>query len=296
MCEPRASSRLTQDYNKLSERSTLFLKPEKYTAWVDDPECMKTFLLDLKQIPELKYIHLLGGETLYNDAFYKICDKLIEYEYAKTVIMGTTTNCTIYNDELEELIPAFKEFHLGLSIEAVTPINDYIRYPSKIADVLNNIDKFVALRDRHPNLHLTLRITPNLFTVYELDQLFEFMIERKITAEACNILYKPDCLRMELLPDDIRLETIAKLEALVSKYSLVKGNIANIRNPHLVDQVNADTIIDYLDFLKSFQAPENKTELQTQLVEFLKSFESIRNNSILDYAPRYKDFLRLIGY
>jgi MoaA/NifB/PqqE/SkfB family radical SAM enzyme len=296
MCEPRASSRLTQDYNKLSERSPLFIKPEKYTSWVDDPECMKTFLLDLKQIPELKYIHLLGGETLYNDAFYKICDKLIEYEYANTVIVGTTTNCTIYNNKLEDLIPKFKEFHLGLSIESITPLNDYIRYPSKIADVLNNIDKFVALRDKHPNLYLTLRITPNLFTIYEIDQLFEYMIDKRLTAEACNILYKPDCLRIEMLPDDIRQEVIAKLESLVSKYALVKRNVANIRNPHLIDQVNADTIIDYLDFLKSYQEPINKVELQKQLVEFLKAFESIRNNSILDYAPRFKDFLGLIGY
>lgn len=296
MCDPQASSRLTQDYNKLSQRSTLFVKPEAYTSWVDDPECMETFLGNLTLITNLKYLHLLGGETLYNRAFYKICDTLITDKVAHTVIVGTTTNGTIYNAELEKLIPQFKEFHLGISIESITPLNDYIRYPSKIADILANIDNFVQLREQYPGLYLTLRITPNLFSIYEIDQLFEYMIEKRITAEACNILYKPECLRMELMPEDIRQETIAKLEAIVEKYSLKRHNVTNIRNPHLIDQVTADTVHEYLDFLKNYEVPANKDALHKQLVEFLKSFESIRNNSILDYAPRYKDFLRHIGY
>jgi hypothetical protein len=101
---------------------------------------------------------------------------------------------------------------------------------------------------------------------------------------------------MELMPEDIRQESITKLEHLVAKYSLTKHNITNVRNPHLVDQVNADTIIDYLEFLKNYSVPDNREVLHQQLVEFLKSFESLRNNSILDYAPRYTEFLRRIGY
>jgi len=296
MCDPQASSRLTQDYNKLSSRSTLFVKPAPYRSWVDDPAAFQSFLDSLTNLIDLKYLHLLGGETLYNEAFYKICDHLIDHGTSESVIVGTTTNGTIYTSELERIIPKFKEFHLGISIEAVTPLNDYVRYPSNIEIILHNISRFLKLRESHPGLHLTLRITPNLFTVYEIDQLFEYMIANRITAEACNILYKPDCLRMELMPEDIRQEAIAKLEHLVAKYSLAKHNITNVRNPHLVDQVNADTIIDYLEFLKNYSVPNNSDTLHQQLVEFLKSFEGLRNNSILDYAPRYTDFLRRIGY
>lgn len=296
MCEPRASSRLAQDYTKLSKHSTLFIKPEPYKAWVDDQAAMDSFLSDLTTILTPRYIHLLGGETLYNQAFYKICDTLINARRSQNIIMGTTTNGTIYNEEIERIIPNFKEFHLGISIESVTPLNDYVRYPSDIKSILNNINRFLKLRDCYPSLYLTLRITPNLFTVYEIDQLFEYMIKNKITAEACNILYHPECLRMELMPADIRQETIEKLETLVSKYSLVRHNIANIRNSHLINQVTADTVLEYLNFLKNYKEPENKSELHKQLVEFLKSFESIRNNCILDYVPRYKDFLRNIGY
>lgn len=296
MCDPQASSRLTQDYNRLSSKSTLFIKPQPYQSWVDDPESMQSFLDTLTNLPKLRYLHLLGGETLYNRAFYQICDHLIDHGTSESVIVGTTTNGTIYTHEIEKIIPKFKEFHLGISIESVTSLNDYVRYPSEISIILHNIDRFLQLREHNPGLHLTLRITPNLFTVYEIDQLFEYMIKNHITAEACNILHKPECLRMELMPQDIRMESIDKLERLVTKYRLTKHNITNVRNPHLMDQVNADTIIDYLEFLKNYSVPDNCDVLHQQLVEFLKSFESLRNNSILDHAPRYTDFLRRIGY
>lgn len=296
MCDPIASSKLTQDYHKLHKKSVLFAQPAPYQSWASRPELLERFLKDISRIPDLKYLHLLGGETLYNDAFYKICNRLIETGQAADVIIGTTTNGTIYTPELENLIPKFKQFHLGISIESVTPLNDYIRYPSRIADILANIDKFVALREQNPGLYITLRITPNLFSISEIDQLFEYLIEKRITAEACNILHKPECLRMEIMPEDIRTETIGKLEQLVARHNLVKHNVQNIRNPANIDQVTADTVIEYLDFLKGYRVPDNVAELRSQLVEFLKSFESLRNNTILDYAPRYTDFLRSIGY
>ena len=294
MCEPRASSRLAQDYKKLYKLSPLFEKPESFTPWTENKELLDRFINDLPA--GLKYIHLLGGETLYNRAFYDICNALINLGLTDDVIVGTTTNGTIYTEELERIIPRFKEFHLGISIESVSKLNDYIRYPSHISDILSNINKFIKLREQYPGLHITLRITPNVFTIYEIDQLFEYMIENRITAEACNILHKPECLRMELMPDDIRKEVIDKLEKIVLKYNMVKHNVANVRNHYLIDQVTADTVLDYLEFIKNYNVPENVNELRVQLVEFLKSFESIRSNSILEYAPRYKEFLSTIGY
>lgn len=296
MCNPEASSKLTQDYIKLYKKSDLFKKPPAYKSWTSDPVTLDRFLVDLEFVPDLKYMHLLGGETLYNDAFYKICNKLISTGRSRNIIVGTTTNGTIYTEELEEIIPRFKEFHLGISIETVSPLNDYIRYPGDIKTILSNIDKFLALREQYPSLYITLRITPNIFTAYELDQLFEYVIDKQITVESCNILFKPESLRMELMPEDIRAEIINKLESLVAKYDLQRHNVTNIRKSFDIDKVTADSVYEYLDFIKGFEVPADIEQQRKNLVEFLKSFESLRNNSILDYAPRYKDFLRSIGY
>ena len=51
-----------------------------------------------------------------------------------------------------------------------------------------------------------------------------------------------------------------------------------------------------LQFLQTYQIPNDVEESRRELVQFLRGFESLRNNSIIDYAPRYEQFLKSIGY
>ena len=279
----------------LSQDSELFFYPESYNSWTNDDSLVEKFVKELKSLPKVKYIHLLGGETLYIKSFYKICDALIENDLASEVIIGTTTNATIYNDKIKKYISTFKQFHLGISIESVTELNDYIRYPSKIEQILENIKKYKELDNE--KLFTSLRITPNIFTIYELDLLAEYMIKNQITAESCDILKYPSMLRMELLPDDIKNEIIIKFKTIIKKYKLIKNNdIVNVRNKKYINQTIANNIIEYYDFLNNYTAPENIEEERYKLVKFIKSFETLRKNKITDYAPRYTKFLTDYGY
>jgi MoaA/NifB/PqqE/SkfB family radical SAM enzyme len=297
MCVPEASSRLEQDYYKLHKiNSTLFVEPRAYKSWTKDKNLVDKFVQELITIPNLRYLHFLGGETLYDESFYTICDQLIDHGVAKDIIVGTTTNGTIYNHRIQKFVENFKQFHLGISIESVTPLNDYIRWPGKISSILPNIDKFLGLREANPGLFISLRITPNIFSIYELDKLFVYMLENHVIAESCNILHDPQHLRMELMPDDIRSEVKEKLSALIDYYELEKEDIANIRRKDKIDQVTANVILDYYQFVCNYVIPDDVENLSHNLVDFIKAFESLRGNSILDYAPRYEKFLRHYGY
>ena len=299
MCYPKASSKLATDYIKLNKiEPKLFAAPIKFNCWASDPLLVKKFVDELKQMPYIDYIHLLGGETLYVESFYSICEALVEADLAKDIIVGTTTNGTVYTPRLEEIIPKFSRgFHLGLSIESTNSLNDYVRYPADIKTVLQNFDKFLKLREQYPALHLTLRITPNLFTICYLDEVIQYMIDNNVTAESCNVLEKPSVLRMELLPDELRLLAINKLKMVVSKNSLVSGDsVVDTRNPSLTKQVISNVVHQYIDFLTNMTAPDNVESERNDLVKFLNAFESLRNNSILDYAPEFTSFLGQHGY
>ena len=296
MCDPAASSRLHSDYKKLHNiNPTLFKNPSRYNSWTADPALVTRIVDEIVALPNLKYIHFLGGETLYDETFYIICEELIATGKAKNIIVGTTTNGTLYDQRIEDLIKEFEEFHLGISIESVTPLNDYIRYPGKIDVILDNIDKFLELRDSS-KLYVSLRITPNIFTVNELDLIFEYMIKKNVTAESCNILSSPEMLRMELLPDDIRQEIVNKLDLLTKKYKFQKTDQPNARRSDIIPAVIANLILEYQQFISTYTVPDNVEKSRQQLVEFVKSFESIRHNSIIDYAPNYEKFLRSYGY
>jgi hypothetical protein len=294
MCNPIASSRLAQDYNKLHKiDSVTFAQPNAYHNWQRDS--LDKFINELLVIPDIKYIHFLGGETLYDSSFYTICQRLIDSGRSRDIIVGTTTNGTIYDHRVEELIGNFKEFHLGISVESMEPINDYIRYPSQVGTIRSNILKFLKLRES-TNLFASLRVTPNIFTAYTLDQLFEFMIEHQITAESCNILYDPACLRIELLPDDIRQEIISKIQMVIRGHGLISTNKLNTRNSSTIPEIISDMVLEYYNFMTSYTVPDDADHHRQQLVRFLKGFETLRKNSILDYAPRYQEFLRTYGY
>ena len=170
-----------------------------------------------------------------------------------------------------------------------------MRYPGKIDSILPIIDQFLTLRNTM-QLYISLRITPNIFTISEIDQIFEYMIGHKVIAESCNILFEPACLRVELMPTGIREQIIKKLDQLIIKYNLIKTYNINIRCPSIIDEVIANTIIEYHTFLSTYIAPTDIEFQRKQLVIFLKSFESIRDNSIVDYAPEYEQFLKNYGY
>lgn len=297
MCGPEASSRLEQDYKKLHLiDSKLFAKPDAYVPWTKDEKLVDRFIDELVNIKNLKYIHFLGGETLYEHTFYRICDELCDSDLAKNIIIGTTTNGTLYNEKIEKYIKNFKEFHLGISIESVTSLNDYIRYPSTISSVIENIKKFLQLRNQNTGLKISLRITPNIFSIYELDELFLFMLENQVGAESCNILHNPRSLRIELIPDDIRQEIKKKFEKIINDNNLDKHHLVNTRDDNLVNHAIGNIILDYYKFICEYKLPENIEECRFELVKFIKGFEALRKNTVLDYLPRYENFLRRYNY
>lgn len=298
MCGPTYSSKLASEYTRLiSIEPTLFKEHTPFKNWADDPKLVDKFVNELAELPNIKYIHFLGGETLYLKSFYTICNRLIELGLAKDISIGTTTNCTVHTPELTHIINSFKHVHLGLSVEALHKVNDYIRHPSTLDRVSSSIVQFLQLR-RENKLHLSLRITPSILSIYHLDTIFELMILEKITAESCNILTEPNCLRIELLPKELLAKCVEKINQVIQKHQLVEPSqvIVNQRREDLIDPVISQIIFEYRNLLENIVAPAD-TELERyNLVKYLRAFEQVHNNTILDYLPEYEEFLRSYGY
>ncbi len=302
MCSPRSSTRLGYDFEKLHNISpTLFEKPAKkiYNNWAADKKVLNQFIDEInKHGNELKYIHFLGGETLYVEEFYTICEALIASGHSKNIVVGTTTNGTIFSDRLTSIISSFKECHLGISIETVNNLNDYIRYGSKIDKVLNNIEKFLSLRNDYGPLHLELRTTFSALSIYHADSLLDFMFRNNISSESCHVMHWPAMQIVELLPENIK-ENIQKRILNVLKHYEVDTQLPEIdANPRVRGHENQQTHRIGNELLKLLKMPEpiDVENRRTQLVQYLKAFEQIRHNCILDYLPEYEEFLRSYNY
>jgi len=241
----------------------------------------------------LSYIHFLGGETVITPGFKKILAALVNAGIAQDIIIGFTTNLTVWSDSIVELLKQFKQVNLGMSVDALTPINDYVRYPSQVESVLSCLNKWVKLGKEHDWL-LQLRITPTCLTVHDLTTVYDYAWEHNCAVESCNFLYRPAHMKIGVLPVEHRKVIIEKLTNwLAAHQSEFIGKIINTRDPGITQSQIVQDATSYLNFLigvedESFRLPE--------LVNFLKKFESNRNNSVITYLPQYEQLLRSAGY
>jgi sulfatase maturation enzyme AslB (radical SAM superfamily) len=287
-CSPNSSSMLASEFLKIGITDKL---PPK--SWSSDPVLINRFIDSLLATKNLKYVHFIGGETLIDPAFKKILIELINNNLT-SVIIGFTTNLTVWNDSINDLLSEFKGVNLGLSIETLHSVNDYARYPSKINDIKEKLDKWVNFANTHGWL-VQLRMTPTWMTIEHLDSVFEYAYINGITVESCNFLHRPAYMRMNVLPPNLRKLAIDNLEKWISSKEPTHSTSreVNTRNQYKSKQTIMEDASSYLTYLKD---EEYQPELATELVEFIKKIEKNRNNSILDYMPHYEKFLRTHGY
>jgi hypothetical protein len=225
--------------------------------------------------------------------FKTILTALVDADLAKDIAIGFTTNLTVWSDAVVELLTQFKQVHLGMSIETLTPVNDYVRYPSRQEQTQELLDRWVALGQEQDWL-IQLRITPTCLTVHELDTVYDYAWQNNISVESCNFIDNPKFFRISVLPQEYRALAIDKLEKWTQDHPTDSSSqIINTRDPNRArDQIVQDAH-SYLNYLKSAQDESSRLP---DLVAYLKRLETNRGNSILNYLPQYENLFRSAGY
>lgn len=288
-CSPVSSSRIATEYKKLGLISTL---PKK--NWADNPVLLENFVRLLTNSKKLSYLHFLGGETLITPAFKKILKRLIEVGINKTTSIGFTTNLTVWDQEVIDLLLQYREINLGMSIECLHPINDYLRWPSKISNVKNILEKWLRISAKK-KWSIQFRSTPTVFSVKHLKELYEYAFKRNIGIESCNFLDDPSFMKISLLPKELRKKLSQEMLSWIQSQKEYNDQekIINTRSKNTIKKYILQDATSYVNYLEN--EPE-EIHLWPKLVEHIKKLESSRGNSILDYAPEYEKLLRSAGY
>jgi hypothetical protein len=287
-CGPESSSSLATEFKQLG-----LIDQTPPPSWCDDPELLDQFVMDLTSSPDLQYLHFLGGETVITPGFKKILSALVDAGLSKKITVGFTTNLTVWSDTVVELLTQFQQVNLGMSVETLTPVNDYVRYPSRQARTRQLLDQWVALGQQHKWL-IQLRITPTCLTVHELSTVYDYAWQHNISVESCNFLDNPKFFRIGVLPQKQREQACENLRAWLHAHPMDHSNqIINTRDPNLARQQIAQDARSYLNYLES--AADESSRLP-DLVAFIKRLESSRGNCILTYLPQYEDLFRSAGY
>jgi len=287
-CDPESSSTLATEFKKLG-----FIEQTPPPAWCDDPQLLDKFITDLCSSPNLQYLHFIGGETVITPGFKKILVALIESGKSQHISIGFTTNLTVWSDSVVDLLKQFQQVNLGMSIETLTPVNDYVRYPSQYQRTKQLLDRWVALGQQQ-NWLIQLRVTPTCLTIHELHTVHEYAWQNNIAVESCNFLDRPEFLRIGVLPTEQRQQSIDNLKLWINNQPISNhSQIVNTRDPNVARIQCVQDATSYLHYLQS--TPDESHRLP-DLIKYLKRLESNRGNSILDYVPQYENLFRSHGY
>jgi hypothetical protein len=287
-CNPESSSRLAAEFQRLGLVDRI-----PPPAWCDDPNLVDQFVQTLTNSTNLQYLHFIGGETIITPGFKTILTALVDADLAQDITIGFTTNLTVWSDDVVELLKQFGQIHLGMSVETLTPVNDYVRYPSQQARTLELLNRWVEL-GRQQDWLIQLRITPTCLTVHELSTVYEYAWQNSIAVESCNFLDDPKFFRISVLPHEHRATAIAAIEQWICNHQTVNTQqIVNTRDPNVAREQIVQDAESYLNYLKF---AEDESARLPDLVAYLKRLESNRGNSILTYLPQYEDLFRSAGY
>jgi hypothetical protein len=288
-CVPESSSRLANEYRQLGLLQQLPKKP-----WCDDPILLDRFIEALKSTPKISYLHFIGGETLITPAFKKILKILIEMSLNETVTIGFTTNLTVIDHEIVSLLKKFRSIHLGMSVECLDRVNDYVRYGGEISRTMDIMTQWLDIAKT--NQWLTqIRTTPTILTVSRLIGIYEYAWNNRTSVESCNFLHHPVFMKPSVLPLNLQQKIKDDLLQWIASKSIPFQNdqVINIRHPDFLQHQllqDADSYIQYLD-----HEPDD-SELLPDLVAYLKTMDLHRGNSVIDYLPEYEELFRAAGY
>jgi phosphoglycerate-specific signal transduction histidine kinase len=180
-----------------------------------------------------------------------------------------------------------------MSIETLTPVNDYVRYPSRQDRTQELLYRWVKLAQQH-NWLVQLRMTPTCLTVHDLTTVYDYAWQYRISVESCNFIDRPEFMRISVLPKLQRDMALHNLKTWIKAHPIsTRDQIVNTRDPNVARQQIVQDARSYLDYLKS---AEDESHRLPDLVAYLKRLESSRGNSILTYLPQYEDLFRSAGY
>jgi len=204
---------------------------------------------------QIKLIHISGGEIFLIKEADEIIDFMVDNEYSKNIVFHLTTNGTIISDEILKKLSSFRSIGIGVSIEGVGPVNDYIRFPSQWESTALNIKKLSAL----PNANIYLACTLQVYNIFYFVELCEYCDENNLKLYT-EILRNPSFLNVGVLPSPVLNECVAKLQDYLTRCT----------NPH------RRRVVELLCKRLPEQIPLNRDELWDQFMLFTNDLDISR--------------------
>jgi len=219
------------------------LKPPVFTNWRD---------LDLTHLQELK---LMGGEPMHMKEHIELLEYLDSIDILKDMTITLITNCThSLSDRWKRVLSKPKRLNLAVSVDSVSPLNDYIRQYSSWDNVEKILHELKNYKDSEGSrVLMTVNVTVGIYNVNKTKEVEDYMKKYDIHHYFNPIIY-PDWQALNNLSDD-KKEYFMNHPGVTDKIKHVLKHDQNPNEPITNEKFNRETeVVDkfYNKFLKEY--------------------------------------------
>lgn len=210
-CGPYSSSKWQQEYQKIHNVNIGHVKFYR-------SDFVEKFI---EQAPGVIHLDIPGGEPFLSGVQEQklLLNHYITTGQSKNISLHYTTNATLFPDqEWWNIWKHFKNVDIQLSIDGVGNRYEYIRYPAKWSDVVENTERY--LEKYQGNIQLSVSHTVSAYNIYNLDEFFTWCYNQQLPRPWTSRVHNPVYMRPTVWP--IHVRNIIANHLLLSQYDDVK--------------------------------------------------------------------------
>lgn len=209
----------------------------------------------------VKRLEVVGGEPFYIKKWEILWNELIEKGYSKNISMDMSSNATIFaGDIINHLSKNFKSLGVGLSIDGMDRMYNYLRHPGNWKEVEQNLIKYHDLKD----VRFSISHTIGWINAYNLTEFHDWCKKNVPKFRIWNnIIHQPKHMSIVNIPNEAK--QLIKEKWLSYDWGIYKSDI--------------DGIINFM-----FSEQPSNDEISNTYKEFLR-YDAVRNENVLDIIP-----------
>jgi MoaA/NifB/PqqE/SkfB family radical SAM enzyme len=237
----------------------------KKGAW---PRENPVFWKEIDQISDqIQYIEFTGGEPFMIREHFDMLQGLVDRDIAQNIEIHYNTNGTQWPEGAEQIWRHFKHVEIAFSIDDVGARFEYQRSNAVWSEVEHNISRFRELRARNSNISLQVCCTVNVFNVYYLETVAQWIVRQQFDFIYWNMMHDAYYFSIATLPQEAKAEITQQL-----KQAQVSGKIRT-EFDRIADFMNGGNSLD--GFILRMKVADLDRKRQQNLADVEPEFAKI---------------------
>lgn len=228
-------------------------------AW---PRENESFWNEIEQVlDQIRYIEFTGGEPFMIQEHFQLLQTLVDKGIAGQIEIHYNTNGTQYPEQAEEIWRHFKTVEVAFSIDDVGERFEYQRSNAVWHEVESNIAKFRDMRSRNPNIQLQVCCTVNVFNVFYLETVANWIMQQNFNFVYWNMMHEAYYFSISSLPEKAKQAIEQKLRSADVDDKIKK------EFDHVIDFMNKGASLDGFILRMRVADLDRKRQQNLRLVE-----------------------------